>query len=260
MNHHQQFATQLARQAGILLMDYFKPTGTRVNLKSDHSVVTEADLAVDHLIADAIRTAYPEDGLLSEELQTTLGENVSIVWIVDPLDGTTNFSLGLPIWGVCIARLVEGYPDSAVVYFPALDELCTAETGKGAFRNGEPIQVKPPTPDQPTAFFSCCTRTHRKYVVDLRYKTRILGSASYTWCAVARGAAIIGFEATPKIWDIAAGWLLVNEAKGVIETFDGSQPFPLTPGFDYRQQNFPTLAAATPDLAAKAREQIRLRR
>jgi myo-inositol-1(or 4)-monophosphatase len=96
-------------------------------------------------------------------------------------------------------------------------------------------------------------------MVDLRYKTRILGSASYTWCAVARGAAIIGFEATPKIWDIAAGWLLVSEAQGVIETFDASQPFPLIPGFDYRAQDFPTLAAATPELAKKAREQIRPR-
>jgi myo-inositol-1(or 4)-monophosphatase len=259
MNPPQQFAAQLARQAGSLLMDYFKPTGTPVNLKADRSVVTAADLAADRLIADAIREAYPGDGVLSEELQTTLGENTSAVWVIDPLDGTTNFSLGLPIWGVCIARLVEGQPDAAAVYFPALDELYTAESGAGAFRNGEPIQVKPPIPGQPTAFFSCCTRTHRKYVVDLRYKTRILGSASYTWCAVARGAAIIGFEATPKIWDIAAGWLLVSEAQGVIETFDGAQPFPPIPGFDYRAQDFPTLAAATPELAAKAREQIRPR-
>ena len=259
MNPHQQFAAQLARQAGGLLLDYFKPSGTHANLKSDRSVVTEADLAADRLIADAIRTAYPGDGLLSEELQTTLGKNTPAVWVIDPLDGTTNFSLGLPIWGVCIARLVEGQPNLAAVYFPVLEELYTAESSAGAFRNGEPMQVKPPIPDQPTAFFSCCTRTHRKYAVDLRYKTRILGSASYTWCAVARGAAIIGFEATPKIWDIAAGWLLVSEAQGMIGTFDGSQPFPLIPGFDYRAQDFPTVAAATPELAAKAREQIKPR-
>jgi myo-inositol-1(or 4)-monophosphatase len=181
------------------------------------------------------------------------------VWVIDPLDGTTNFSLGLPIWGVCISRLVDGQPNLAAVYFPALGEMYTAESKAGAFRNDEPIQVKPPTQDQPTAFFSCCARTHRKYIVELRYKPRILGSASYTWCAVARGAAIIGFEATPKIWDIAAGWLVVSEAQGVIETLDGSRPFPLIPGFDYRQLNFPTLAAATPQLAAQAREQIRPR-
>src|SRR4030067_2947007 len=105
MNPHQQLAAQLARQAGGLLLHYFKPTGTSANLKSDRSVVTEADLAADRLIADAIRKAYPGDGLLSEELQTTLGENSSTVWVIDPLDGTTNFSLGLPIWGVGSGRL-----------------------------------------------------------------------------------------------------------------------------------------------------------
>ena len=73
---------------------------------------------------------------------------------------------------------------------------------------------------------------------------------------VARGVSLLAFEATPKIWDIAAPWLLVQEAGGVIETLDGSQPFPLKPDIDYARQNYPTLAAATSDLAIRAHQQI----
>jgi myo-inositol-1(or 4)-monophosphatase len=256
---HLLFATQLARQAGEILLDHFNPSGSQTSLKPDRTVVTEADFAADRWIAEKIQDAYPGEALVSEELQPLFNETGNAVWVVDPLDGTTNFSLGLQVWGVSIARLVKGQPSTAVLYFPALDELYTAESGSGAGFNGAPIQVRPPVPGQPTAFFSCCSRTHRRYEVNVRYKTRILGSAAYTFCAVARGMAILGFEATPKIWDISAGWLLVQEAHGLVETHDQSVPFPLIPGFDYRTRNFPTIVAATGDLMAQAREQIQPR-
>ena len=259
MDSHLDFAAELARQAGELLLAYFKPSGMHASLKADRSLVTEADLAADRMISQAIRERYPQEALLSEELQPALGSQVNCAWVVDPLDGTSNFSLGLPIWGVALARLVDGLPVSAAICFPALGEMYTARRGAGAALNGEPIRVKPPDPDMPAAFFSCCTRTFRRYEVDLRYKVRILGSASYTWCAVARGLALVGFEATPKLWDIAAGWLVVEEAGGTIMTHDSPQPFPLAAGLDYRGRNYPTLAAATPELAARAREKIRPR-
>jgi myo-inositol-1(or 4)-monophosphatase len=240
-------------------LDYFKPSGTLTTLKPDRTVVTEADLAADRLIAQAIQENYPADQLVSEELQPVLGEPAGAVWVVDPLDGTTNFSLGLPIWGVSISRLVDGWPSTAALYFPALNELVTASLGGGAAFNGEPTLVRPPIPGQPAAFFSCCSRAHRRYAVKVRYKTRILGSAAYTFSAVARGMAILGFDATAKIWDIAAGWLVVAEAQGSIATLDGSMPFPLLPGCDYRTRDFPTVSAATPELLAQAREQIQPR-
>jgi len=83
-----------------------------------------------------------------------------------------------------------------------------------------------------------------------------MGSAGYSMCAVAKGIAIVAFEATPKIWDIAAGWLLVSEAGGVIETLDFSHPFPIQPGFDYSRKNYPTLAAADRKVLERARAQI----
>jgi myo-inositol-1(or 4)-monophosphatase len=76
---------------------------------------------------------------------------------------------------------------------------------------------------------------------------------------VARGIAVLGFEATPKIWDITGSWLLVEEAGGTIETLQGSEPFPLETAMDFAGMDFPTLASATPQLASKAREQIHLR-
>lgn len=259
MDPSLKFAAQLATETGAHLLDFFTPNGTYTNLKEDYSVVTEADLSADQLITQAIQREYPADKLISEELQPAIGEVDAAVWVVDPLDGTTNFSLGMPIWGVSIARIVDGWPSIGAVYFPIVNELFTAQRSSGAFLNGEQIHTQPPIPGRPTSFFSCCTRTHQRYDVSIRYKTRILGSACYTLCAVARGMAIIGFEATPKIWDIAASWLIVTESGGVIESFDSSQPFPLRANYDYRLTSFPILSGATSELVSKSRKQIKLK-
>jgi len=257
MQSKLEFAIQTSRKAGRLLLDYFQRPGTQADLKADHSVVTEADIAADKLIAKDIQGSYPADWILSEELQTSTPDyKGKSVWIVDPLDGTTNFSLGLPIWGVLIALTVDGWPELASLYFPAIDELYTVQRGQGSYLNGKQITVKPPDPKKPWSFFSCCSRTFRNYTVSIPYKTRILGSAAYSLCCVARGIALLGFEATPKIWDITGVWLLVQEAGGVIETYDDSTPFPLIPGKDYSRQDYPTLAAATLQLISKAHSQI----
>lgn len=256
MDSSLTFAQELASQTGKKLLEFFKPNGTFTSLKEDFSVVTEADLAADQMITDAIRLEFPGEALISEELQPTIGGVNSAVWIVDPLDGTTNFSLGMPIWGVSIARVVNGWPRVAAVYFPVLEEMFTAQEGAGAHLNGQRINTQPPTPSKPTSFFSCCTRTFQQYDVSIRYKTRILGSACYSICAVARGMAVVGFEATPKIWDIAASWLVINEAGGDVDTLTSSKPFPLQANYDYRQKNFPILSGANTDILTKARGQI----
>ena len=260
-----QFSTNLAHQVGELLLQFYKPKGIAFNFKEDRSIVTEADLTADRMIAEQIKKNYPEDLLVSEENHPTFrfdpegGKNLQGpkgVWVIDPLDGTTNFSLGLHYWGVSIARLVNGWPDIAVLYYPLLDELYTAQKGAGAHLNGNPLQVMPPD-QNPLSFFSCCSRTFRRYDVGIKYKARILGCASYSFCTVANGIALIGFESTAKIWDLAGGWLLLQESSGVMETLNGTQPFPLEHHRDYSQINFPIIAAATPNLALEAHNQIR---
>jgi myo-inositol-1(or 4)-monophosphatase len=255
---------QIAQNTGKLLLDAHHHQGLKVALKEDHSIVTEADLAADHKISSILKENFPEDTILSEELHPGLGNEgtqlTPAIWIIDPVDGSTNFSLGLHYWGVLISRVMNGWPDLAVYYFPAVDELYWAQHGQGAFLNGQAIHVQSPDSGRPLSFFTCCSRTYRLYEVSIPYKTRILGSTAYSLCCLARGIALIDFEATPKIWDIAGGWLLISEAGGAIETLDGSRPFPLRAEVNYARQDFPLLSAATPQLLAKARDQIRPRR
>ncbi len=264
------FASQLAQRAGELLLTHYRRSGVRATLKADRTVVTEADLAADRLIRQTICENYPDDGLLSEEEGTIYPAGKRAVWIIDPLDGTTNFSLGMHYWGVSIARLVDGEPDTAALYFPLLDELFTASRGGGAYLNGSRIEVKAPdqasqrvsesasqpNPGQAMFVFSCCSRTLADYKFSLRCKTRILGSAAYGLCTVARGSAVLAFEVTPKVWDFCGSWLVMREAGGVIRVLDGGTPFPLIPGTDYEGQGYPILAAATPEMWAEGRGKI----
>lgn len=250
------FAANLAKESGALLTEYFHRQSLSSELKSDHSLITEADLAADRLIRKAIRKEYPKDGILSEEEGTVYVDGYTNTWVIDPLDGTTNFSLGLHYWGVSIARLQEGYPEIAAVYFPLVDELYVAQQNQGAFLNGKPLQIKNPKVNTPNSFFACCSRTYKHYEVNIPYKTRSLGSAIYHLCAVAKSAAIIAFEATPKLWDLAGGWLIVQEAGGSIQAFKGKKPFPAQPGFDYAKKPIPTLATATLDLMNLGQEKL----
>ena len=252
-----KFAIRLARETGQILLNYYQRAGIKSKLKSDHTVVTDADKQADQYIRQQISNSYPEDGILSEEACTKYPKNKKDVWIIDPLDGTTNFSLGLHYWGISIARIENGFPAIGVLYFPLLEEIFTAQKGEGAFLNGNRLFVKPPTPFQLTSFFSCCSRTVRYYDVDLKYKTRILGSAAYGLVTVARGSAIISFEATPKIWDFSASWLITEEAKGYITPLTGKEPYPLSPGQDYANLSYPLLAAASPELLIDGKAKIR---
>lgn len=260
-SHHQMsdpliFAVELARKTGSLLRKYYKPEGVHASLKPDHTVVTEADLAAEKMITHEIQNHFPQDGIISEESSHQQVDTQSSQWIVDPLDGTTNFSLGLSIWGLSIARISNGYPELGVLYYPIINELYTTRRGSGAFLNQNKITVLAPDPLQPMSFFACCSRTFRYYNISIPYKSRIMGSASYSFCMVARGSALLGFDATPKIWDLAAIWLLVEEAGGKIAAFEGPSAFPLTVQDDYNVINYPTLAAATSELFTKGKKNI----
>lgn len=250
------FATSLAKETGALLKEYFHYQNLKSHLKADSSLVTEADLAADRRIRQVIQAAYPEDGILSEEKGTTYPSDHTQVWVIDPLDGTTNFSLGLHHWGVSIARLRDGCPTTAVAYFPMVDEIYTAQEGQGAFLNENPLYIKDPKLNSPNSFFACCSRTYQQYQVNIPYKTRTLGSAVYHLCSVAKSAAIVAFEATPKLWDIAGAWLIVQEAGGVVQTLDENALFPAKSGYDYKKKAFPTLAAATPQLIRTSQNQL----
>ncbi|HXC52866.1 MAG TPA: inositol monophosphatase family protein [Candidatus Limnocylindrales bacterium] len=253
-------AAEIAERAGNLLLDYFREGNVTSDWKHDYSIVTEADVAADRLIASGLAEHFPSDAILSEELAPTsaleAARRSAHTWIVDPLDGTTNFSLGVQHWGVSIARTDSSGPDVGVLYFPALGEMYVASRGSGATMNGSAIHVRDEADARLVGMLACCARTPRHYHVNLPMKVRVFGSAAYTLACVARGSASIGMETRPKIWDLAAGWCLVEEAGGVVATIDGSEPFPLVADHAYADRSFPVVAAASPELLARARESI----
>ncbi|MCB9135587.1 MAG: inositol phosphatase [Anaerolineales bacterium] len=247
------FAANLARETGELLLRYYQSPQTHSTLKPDHTILTEADLAADEHLTNTLQTHFPADHILSEEGNTVYAGHTT--WVIDPLDGTSNFALGIHYWGVSIARIVDGWPDTAALYFPVIGELYTAQRGKGATLNGHPIHTSNAPHPRPVAFFTCDSRVFRRYHVEIPYKARILGSAAYNFCALARGVSTVGFETTPRLWDIAASWLVLREAGGAIQPY-AQEPFPLQPGTDYKPIPFPLLGAENAETLTYARQRI----
>lgn len=254
-----EVAASIAARAGAVLMRWFCDEALSSDWKEDYSIVTEADVEADHLITAELTEHFPDDAILSEELAPSSTAASRRTWVVDPLDGTTNFSLGIQHWGVSIARCDAKGPDVGVLLFPALGETYVASRGGGATMNGVPIHVRAPSSSRPQGMMACCARTPRLYHVNLPVKVRVFGSAAYTLACVARGSAAIGMETRPRLWDLAAGWCLVEEAGGVIETLDGSRPFPMVADRAYADRSYPVLAAASKALLAEAREHIEAR-
>ncbi len=139
LNQALDFAVATVREAGALLRDYYR-TGVTVKYKGEIDLITEADHASEALILKRIRSAYPDCAILSEESGASANAS-PYMWIADPLDGTTNFSHGLPIFCVTLALVVDGVVEVGVTYDPIYDELYTARRGQGAYLNGERLHV-----------------------------------------------------------------------------------------------------------------------
>ena len=223
------FATETTRAAGALLREYYQ-TGVTVKYKGEIDLVTEADHASEALILKRIRSAYPACAILSEE--SGASEDTSpYVWIADPLDGTTNFAHGFPIFSVTIALLVNETIELGVTYNPIYGEFYTARRGQGAYLNGQPLHVSStPTLDKSllvTGFpYDRRTNTNNNIRQFTDFSVRAqgvlrLGSAALDLGAVAAGWLDGYWEWKISPWDIAAGVLLVTEAGGQVTMPDG---------------------------------------
>ena len=251
-------ASDTALETGKKLLDLFHQGNHRGEIKSDQTLVTIADKIADEFIRTQIITAFPDDGILSEE-NSTIFPDTEHTWVVDPLDGTVNFSQGLYYWGVSIAHLKNGKPINAAVYFPMVDELYTASLGYGAQLNGKPLMLSGTPEKSLFPIFVHCSRMNQRYHNHTPYKTRSLGAAAYHLCLIAKSSAVLALESTPKIWDFAAGWLIIEEAGGVIRTLGNQQPFPAEPGEDYLNRPFIILAAESEDILSDAQKTLILR-
>ena len=230
-------AIKAARAAGsIINRAALDVESVRISQKQVNDFVTEVDHAAEKVIIETLLTAYPGHGILAEESGSTQGaQDSDYVWIIDPLDGTTNFIHGFPVYCVSIALAVKGKVEQAVIYDPSRNDLFTATKGRGAFMNDRRIRVSKRTrleeclistgfPFRPGDNF----KNYMNMMADVMQRTagmRRPGAAALDLAYVAAGFTDGFFETGLKPWDVAAGSLLVTEAGGLIGNFTGEADF-----------------------------------
>jgi myo-inositol-1(or 4)-monophosphatase len=226
-------ATEIAREAGALLMEYFRQR-VKIEYKGEVDLVTVADRKSEALILERIRKIWPEHDVVGEE-GARVDSGSDYRWYVDPLDGTTNFAHGFPVFCVSLALEYKGKRLSGVVFDPTRDELFAAEQGSGAYLNGEKIHVSK-TSNLAESLVATGFPSHKRHQnpnihfyhqITLRtHGVRRAGSAALDLCCVACGRFDGFWEFNLNPWDTAAGVLLVEEAGGRISDFKGG-PFRL---------------------------------
>jgi len=229
--------SSIAREAGTLLLEFFQQK-LKIEYKGEADLVTAADRASETLIRERISTQFPSHDVMGEE-QGLNDRGSEFRWYVDPLDGTTNFAHGYPVFGVSLGlehrSATSGRRIAAVVYDPTRDELFSAEQGRGAQLNGKAIEVS-----KAAQLKECLVATgfpsqkrHKSpniyfyHQITLRtHGVRRAGSAALDLCNVACGRFDGFWEFNLNPWDTAAGVLIIEEAGGRVSRFDGS-PFEL---------------------------------
>ena len=226
-------ASRLARLGGQIALDHW--TRAEVSWKSDDSMVTDADLAIQACLDREIAVAFPDDGVLGEENGASAPRRLeaTYVWVVDPIDGTNNFGRGIPGFSISVGVLRHGRPFCGAVYDPLGGQLWSALVGHGAWVNERPLRLEP-APLSPRSLF--CVRTpYRDGPPDFvqrwlsRYRLRRVGSTALHLCYAAAGALAFVHDQRATLWDIAGAAPVVIEAGGVLTGERGAPLFPLDP-------------------------------
>lgn len=230
-DHLKNVLLEATKKSGEIIQHYFQGTFAIKNKDGINNLVTEVDTLSEKKIIETIKAYYPDHSIISEEVGE-LKQDSDYQWIIDPIDGTVNFAHGIPICCVSIALKHKDDLLLGAVYNPMMNELFFAEKGKGATLNGMPIAVS-----QKTDFRKACLVTGfpYKWPDDIRVHpvkiferfileglpVRRLGSAAIDLCWVACGRFDGFWEYNLSSWDIAAGYLIVQEAGGKITNFNG---------------------------------------
>ena len=231
--NNQDFLTpmqDLAREAGALLMSFFGKVS--IEYKGDVDLVTQADRAAEKMIVERIRKQWPEHDLIGEEgSRRETGSDFR--WYIDPLDGTTNFAHGFPVFCVSLALEYKGERVAGVVFDPTRNEMFAAGKGSGAQLNGRPAHVSA-TPRLKESLVATGFPSHKRHKnpninfyhqITLRsHGVRRAGSAALDLCYLSCGRLDAYWEFNLNPWDTAAGVLLVEEAGGKVTNFSGG-PF-----------------------------------
>jgi histidinol-phosphatase len=217
------FAAELADLADGITMARFRALDLRVDTKPDLSPVSEADRDAEEAIRAHVASSGRGEGVLGEELGDDGGD---AKWIVDPIDGTTNYVRGVPVWATLLALERDGVVELAYVSAPALGRRWWAERGGGAFANGEPCRVSAVARIEDAAVSTTSQRRMPegwRTIVQRCWSNRGLGDF-WQHCLVAEGSLDIACDAVMHVWDYASVQLLVQEAGGRATTFAGGEP------------------------------------
>ena len=227
-------AIEAVIKAGELQLDKFG-TDVRIDMKGTIDLVTEVDVAVERMFRALIAERFPEHQILAEEMGGAHAVPPGPCWIFDPIDGTTNYAHGLPIFCASLALEIDGVPEIGAVYDPTRRELFTAQRGGGAHLNGRPLRVS-----SADTLVDAMLVTGFPYDVHRRVgeivglfadfvgrarAVRRLGSAALDLCYVAAGRMDGFFEQGISAWDMAAGSLLITEAGGLVGNYTGDSDF-----------------------------------
>lgn len=223
---------KVVRDAGAIALAHFKDLkNLEISKKNPRDFVTAADVAVEAYLKETLTRAYPQFGFWGEE--SGQSENQNARWIVDPIDGTHSFSKGQYFWGVSVALEIDQELILGVVYAPALNDMYSAEKGKGAWKNGQTITVSSES-NLGDAMVSTGFACLRSYLDDnnlarfgrIAQSTtgqRRFGSAALDLCLVADGQVDAFWEQELNLYDVAAGALIALEAGATITDFQGNE-------------------------------------
>jgi len=238
MNEYEAILDRVKNIVAECASDEIMPRFERVAaaVKQDGSVITEADLAMQNRVKTALQLSWPEIGFVGEEMspeeqQQQFTQSQHGVWILDPLDGTSNFAAAIPFFSVSIALIKNGEVILGLVYDPVRDEMFSAVKGQGAYINNQPLRAKPYSlPLQKSIGVIDFKRLHKDLANRLAQSPpyasqRSFGSVALDWCWIAAGRGHVYLHGNQKLWDYAAGWLILNEAGGYSCTLEGEVVF-----------------------------------
>jgi myo-inositol-1(or 4)-monophosphatase len=240
-------AARLAGQHAMEKMNY-----TRISIKNENEIVTETDSQAQKIIIDRIKQSYPDHGFIGEEgsegciFKQAPHSEESFWWVIDPIDGTNNFASGIPEFTVSIGLIYEGKPIVGVVFQPATELMFTATENAQSQLNGRKISSNKKKLDQFThiGLDNHFEKEVPAWTQDIMMNARFrnLGTTALHLAYVANGGFAATIINTPKLWDIAAGALLVESAGAVFTDWKGEKIFPVAPE-DYNGEKIQSLAS-----------------
>lgn len=224
----EQLIPDLAQQH---ILERFNRIG--FSFKQDGSVVTEADTAMQQAVVDVLARHWPAHQLLGEEMtteaqQAMLDNDSTGLWVLDPLDGTSNFASGIPVFSTSIALISQGEVQLGLIYDPVRKECFSALRGQGAWLNRQPLKLD----DTRTTLDQCIAQVDMKRLPESMAvkiaalhpfaSQRNFGSGALDWCWLAAGRAQLYVHGGQNLWDYLAGQLILREAGGFAQSFDGT--------------------------------------